>query len=579
VTGRPFARDFRRPVLDLIGPAYLLDENYRFLDWNVAFEEAVARELGLQLGNQALAYVRCLEDADAVLRRALETFTPASTPLTDMEPLRIRVRRWGLLEFQKFAAQIHDENGDILGWCVALNVLRAEKGPEFWACLEAAIEGEAAWARYALSFDEVFALSEGAQALLEGLCEGAKGGSECLHLGTGTGLALLRHLERSPGARIWALESNETMLEILRGKLSRGPAGAAGRLTLVKGRARELAAFSAGHFDSCVVFDGHYRADDFGQCLSDCRRVLKDDGVLSLASFTRSTDFDGFFAGLERSPLYEKLRPFVESYRDSLGRLGPRLRGLSRQDLEGAIKGAGFDVARLQESPFQGGCVSILAVKARAGAPAGRAPRPGPVIAACGGGTIDLESADLRSMLSEIEELRSRLSFPEDLKFLLEDPAWERAGSVLDLACGCGHFTAGLARYFPGKRFTGLDEDRGFAERARERYGRELSNASFEAAARGATSDRGAAGKLRALGTLKEERYERRLISSMGPGRSELFMDWFLLAGAMVRRQYGVAVDLPRLREEFLRWKQARYGYGHWSLEYLLLSAPREGSR
>ena len=46
-------REIRRPVLDLIGPTYVLDTSYHFLDWNPAFEELVAKPLRLRRGQHA----------------------------------------------------------------------------------------------------------------------------------------------------------------------------------------------------------------------------------------------------------------------------------------------------------------------------------------------------------------------------------------------------------------------------------------------------------------------------------------------------------------------------------------------
>ncbi len=67
-------QDTRHPILDLIGPSYVLDKNFYFLDWNVAFDELVAKPLKLTRGQHAAAFILFLVNGSAVDDREKKVF-------------------------------------------------------------------------------------------------------------------------------------------------------------------------------------------------------------------------------------------------------------------------------------------------------------------------------------------------------------------------------------------------------------------------------------------------------------------------------------------------------------------------
>ena len=58
------------------------------------------------------------------------------TPAVDIEPLRVRTAKYGLVEFQKVAVQIWDAKAELVAWSVYLNVTRVEQEQKFWADLQ-----------------------------------------------------------------------------------------------------------------------------------------------------------------------------------------------------------------------------------------------------------------------------------------------------------------------------------------------------------------------------------------------------------------------------------------------------------
>ena len=78
------------PMVDLIGPSYVLDNNYYFLDWNPAFDVLVAKPLGLAHADHCVDFMEQLENCDAVVERSKSVFAPGKDPLVDTEELRFQ---------------------------------------------------------------------------------------------------------------------------------------------------------------------------------------------------------------------------------------------------------------------------------------------------------------------------------------------------------------------------------------------------------------------------------------------------------------------------------------------------------
>jgi ubiquinone/menaquinone biosynthesis C-methylase UbiE len=63
--------------------------------------------------------------------------------------------------------------------------------------------------------------------------------------------------------------------------------------------------------------------------------------------------------------------------------------------------------------------------------------------------------------------LQTDLSQPLELSFFFNSPIWREAETVLDVGTGNAHYLWQLARYFPAKRYIGIDTDPSHIEVAR----------------------------------------------------------------------------------------------------------------
>jgi ubiquinone/menaquinone biosynthesis C-methylase UbiE len=86
-------------------------------------------------------------------------------------------------------------------------------------------------------------------------------------------------LQREPSRQVWAIESNEMMLQYLRQKVG----SHLERLTAIKDDIVRLGAlqYQHGYFDGAIMINVLYAVQDPLECLRQACRILKPGGVLA----------------------------------------------------------------------------------------------------------------------------------------------------------------------------------------------------------------------------------------------------------------------------------------------------------
>ncbi|QDU23878.1 class I SAM-dependent methyltransferase [Urbifossiella limnaea] len=365
----------RAPAFDQSVPAYLLDANYWFLDWNPAFDELVARPLGLKrLRNHAEDFVAKLENVDSVYKRSKHVFDPENPPAIDTEPLALRTDRYGRVSFLKVAAQIIDERAQLVAWSVYLNVTGTERG-DLWEDLRVRLERDLNWSRYAISYDLLLRDFDENAALLGLMVGKLAGARKVLDLGAGTGNGTLRLLRAPGGKEVWAVESNHAMVQQLVAKVERAGAEAGqdyfGRLHVLKEDIQRLDDvrdfLTAGSYDGALLVNVLYALDDPLKCLKDVFALLRSGGRLVLSTSHRDTDVGKLFARmrqvLEAKGLFEQLRPNFDDARRRHDAMDAAIHRDTKSSVRSYVEGAGFRIVDWRESEYVDAVVVVEAVK------------------------------------------------------------------------------------------------------------------------------------------------------------------------------------------------------------------------
>lgn len=183
---RRFVRDLIRPTFALGGPTYLLDLNFRFLDWNPAFYEFCARPLGLTIGSHVQNFVSRLKNGRESIDRAMKVFAVGTAPVTDTETLVLDSKKYGEIRMQKTAAQIYDLAGQPAAWVVHLNIRDSARAEDLFADLANILARETLWSIFGLLFDNLEQRSARAREAAARLVDSARGAHRVLCIGLTT---------------------------------------------------------------------------------------------------------------------------------------------------------------------------------------------------------------------------------------------------------------------------------------------------------------------------------------------------------------------------------------------------------
>ena len=88
-------------ILRGVTPTYILDDKFKFVDWNCSFEMLVAKQLKLTRGCHAEEFLLHLDNWDEVKSRSMRDFIPPNYPLLHYERLDFKSSKYGSSRFQE----------------------------------------------------------------------------------------------------------------------------------------------------------------------------------------------------------------------------------------------------------------------------------------------------------------------------------------------------------------------------------------------------------------------------------------------------------------------------------------------
>jgi SAM-dependent methyltransferase len=301
------------PWGDPLIPAYLLDKNYRIVDWNTAFGLAFDHSMDGRRGLSVLEWVYLLDNFEESLSQSAKDFAdPNNLPRVHVENIFYTSPYYGEIVAKKRAYQVPDDAGQLLGWLVTLDAKMADQATtlRYKRDLFATLKREMIWSEYALSYDSVLLASSVYPELLnhvigETVPAGGNGtlnrigrGSRIVDVGAGSGnvARLLAQLKR--GHVIFAIENNPGMLDLLNSKCApylrfddNGPG-----ILAIKQDAGMLFGLPEASFDYAILNNVAYALEDPVACFRQVRAALKPKGEIRVSGPQKSTNLDKLFS-------------------------------------------------------------------------------------------------------------------------------------------------------------------------------------------------------------------------------------------------------------------------------------------
>ncbi|MGH8487609.1 MAG: methyltransferase domain-containing protein [Gammaproteobacteria bacterium] len=189
-------------------------------------------------------------------------------------------------------------------------------------------------------------------------------------LGAGTGNVTVELFRQLPYRDVWALESNQEMIDLLQRKLPDASETKQNTLRVFKGDLMlSLREFDHDVLDGAIMVNTLYAIPDRARCLREIYRVLKPGGVLVYSTSTNQTDIDRLFDSIKRN-LEEKgmetaLREVVElAYERNRAMITDILRD-SPETVVDYARQAGFSVSDDHVFPgeYEGAVTIVRALK------------------------------------------------------------------------------------------------------------------------------------------------------------------------------------------------------------------------
>lgn len=349
-------------------PTYYLDADLNVLDFNLAFDLLFRDIAGRLRGRHVNWFIDKLANRAAVIRHGVEftnrTRQSGCFPFVDLEPIEYDSTRFGRVTFTKVASQLHDPEGRLKGWAVALMVRALADWPAFEGALRDKLFQDKLWSVYSGPYDRVLTRFPPYAQLVKDVTAVIPGpGLTVGDLGAGTGNVTAALL--ADGHRVYAVETNIGMLDRFALK-HRGRAG----VSLVKGAVEDLACFKPGIFDAVVMVNVLYAVDDPLGCLREVHRLLKPGGVLGFSTTHRETRLDALLAAIDAAVRAAEPKPGgpLRADYEVLARANREIeqtiaRRHSRADYRGWVEQAGFEITRLVDSTYHDAVMLVHARK------------------------------------------------------------------------------------------------------------------------------------------------------------------------------------------------------------------------
>ena len=369
-----------RPSAYPMTPMYLLDNNYRIIDWNDALSLAYDRTMEGRFGHSILEWTYFLDNYEAILTHGEKAFADANNlPSIDVETIEYTSMRYGKIRAKKRAYQVPDDEGLCLAWLITLDLHFADVQTEerYKKDLLRKLSKDQVWSEYSFYYDDLLKNTKIYRHLINtmvGVAPGfgrINGASRVLDLGAGTGNICQALHDANPTGTTIALENNRIMLDILRCKCrdflvtTDEQAG----VIAIKQDITSLYGLADDYFDYVIANNVLYAVQDIDSCLKEIHRVLKPGANLRISGPHSKSDPDRLFkyvrSELKANGMFAELEEaYRHVYNINKFRLGSLINRFSYEDLQTKLTGVGFvDVHQPDVQVYNGESMLISASK------------------------------------------------------------------------------------------------------------------------------------------------------------------------------------------------------------------------
>jgi len=258
-----------------------------------------------------------------------------------------------------------------LGWSVNLNIVSTPDNTTLWEDLEKRLDEEVNWSIYAKLYDQMLLRFPPYKHLIQKTVRMLNRAPTIVDLAAGTGNVTLELLKHNPERKVWALESNEEMIEHFRRKLNSRNVQGKRAVKILKGDLMVgLREFEKHSLDAAIMINGLYALSDPARCIREIYRVLKPGGLLVYSTSTTKTNithlFDAIRKEFQRKGILAEMQHIVDVAEDRHFQMKDKILENSQEDIVNFARQAGFTVDEdgdVFPNEYEGAVTIVRAIK------------------------------------------------------------------------------------------------------------------------------------------------------------------------------------------------------------------------
>lgn len=282
-----------QPFFEFSGPTYILDTNFRFIDWNTSFFDLIAKPLKLELGMHVQKFVENLANKDEVFKRVQSLFTLGKTPKVDSEVLIYEHPQYLKIELHKLATQTFEFDGNEKVWVVQLTVgTNSSQYEKVIQLITESLERRTNEDFVAGIIEDCFRPLPSYQDLMRSFVESlfdADVKPERILISGMAHSEIWNHWPKHMCSQITVIENNSMMIELAQQKIIKN------NIKNVSFKKQAVDVFSTNlinHFSVVGICDGFVRSSNHKEYIENAQSSLQPKGRLNILTFIEESDPD-----------------------------------------------------------------------------------------------------------------------------------------------------------------------------------------------------------------------------------------------------------------------------------------------
>ncbi|MCX6126766.1 MAG: class I SAM-dependent methyltransferase, partial [Proteobacteria bacterium] len=291
-------------------PGFILSQDQRIIDWNIAFETAFSGVSALNRGMLVSDWYKELDNFRRIPNREAKLFGEAVLPITDRDRVVFISPTYGRMVFMKIMSPILDRiSGRIIGWNITLNINSVTKRAKFFDDLYRGIDEQSRHSRYVIGAEQILSCSATHQQFVSEILTSLQTSNRILVLGAAKSESVVEQiLTTNRNARVTVVDNDADALRMIRARAGHFQK----RIRLVRRNIKDAGKIPLERFDAVLLFFPRFEAAAMENLLSVLSNAVSDTATIVLAGYNQrsapSTWWSGARAELESSGQLDVLK-------------------------------------------------------------------------------------------------------------------------------------------------------------------------------------------------------------------------------------------------------------------------------